>query len=108
MQPDFIKHTFYHVTLAENAEDILEQGILPTCSLGKLQANWYVSRQELEWAILHVSARHDVPVSEIVVCEVAIYFNEVKRTKRPGVFYSFKSQTIQLISPAMQYIEVEY
>jgi len=95
----------YHVTPAENTFAILKAGVDPAFSVGKLKAAWYVSRHNIEWALLHCSARHIVPVNDLAVCATLVQWDDMKRTNRKGVFYTFVVYTPENVSPAAFFVE---
>jgi hypothetical protein len=72
----------YHVTPTANLQSILEQGVSPKFSRGKLPACWYVSTpQTTLWAIAHVSARHHVDANMISVFVIETDFSALKYTR---------------------------
>jgi hypothetical protein len=99
----------FHVTPESNAGSILTYGIIPSYSTGKWKVSWYVSgkKENILWSIAHVSASKHVDVSSLVVCAVAIDWHSMKRTARPGFYYTYSSYRVESISPAIMFIEME-
>lgn len=77
----------YHVTDEGNTGSISQNGVSPAYSMGKKQVSWYVSRQKIEWAILHVAVRHRLYVQDIVICAVLVDWPNVKRSGQVGLYY---------------------
>lgn len=97
----------FHITPTKNLQSIYENGVCPEFSTGKLDASWYVNKHGVLWAIAHVSARHNISVNEISVCAVLIEWKSMRRTARPGFYYTIKNFTIENASPAEWYISPE-
>lgn len=76
----------YHVTPVANIQSIRQAGISPVFSQGKKPVCWYVSERNLVWAIAHVSTRHRKTVNQIVVYQVRLPDDVVKRTAWVGVY----------------------
>jgi hypothetical protein len=82
--PSTIKR--YHVTTAANIPSILQRGVSPDFSRGKLKVCWFVDSMRLSWAIAHVSQRSGFSVADLYVCDVWAASEYFKRTRMPGVF----------------------
>jgi hypothetical protein len=95
----------YHVTTVRNLKSILDDGIDPEMSAGMLEASWYVERAKVLWSIAHISARHEIPTSEVYVCRAQVNFSLMKRTNQPGVYYTFSRFGVEDVSPASYYFE---
>lgn len=95
----------YHVTLSDRIVSIYEQGIDPAYSTGRLDASWYVNKSQIAWAILHTSIRHGAPVADIMVCAVLIEWKHMRRTSRPGRYYTAQTFTIESATPAAWYVD---
>lgn len=74
----------WHITLKSNLESILRTGIDPARSKGKRLVSWFTTKKGLVWAFAHCSARHGVPVSELVAIEVAANRKWLERTAWKG------------------------
>jgi hypothetical protein len=66
---------------------IQEHGLLPICSTGQLKSVWLHSRSRTPWAVLHVQDRHKVSLQEVVVLEVSVPREWVKRSKLKGLLH---------------------
>lgn len=97
----------YHVTTAANLDSIYVDGVDPSYSKGKFEASWYVSKGQILWAICHVSLRHGVELDDIFVCPVLIEWNTMRRTNRPGRYYTQRTYKIENASPAAWYVDEE-
>lgn len=81
--------TLYHVSPVSNRASIARSGIEPLFSKGRLAACWYVSRDRLEWAIAHCSARHKVDVSKLDVYALkTAKMKRIRANKHQGIFNS--------------------
>lgn len=97
----------YHVTIADNVQSILETGIQPKYSRGKLKASWYVNKSNIQWAILHVASRHHEYIENVVVIAVAEDWTAFKRTNKLGVYYSLQDIEAETVSSAGMFIDLE-
>ncbi len=95
----------YHVTRAEVAHLIEQEGIDPAKSRGKMQASWYVRKNEIQWSICHVSSQHHTSVDELVICAVLVDWKDMRRMNRPGFYYTYEVYRPESISPAIFFIE---
>lgn len=89
----------YHVTPGFNHAGIISVGVDPDRSRGKRLLSWWVSRDRLEWALAHVSAKYAVSVGALWVAEGRIPGYMLRRTRlnfvfcvgvvvRPSAFYN--------------------
>lgn len=79
--------TLYHVTPDKNRGSIAVHGIEPILATGKQKLSWFVDKSRLVWALAHCSARHNVPVSDLVVFEIpAHHIPNIRRTAWKGVY----------------------
>lgn len=78
----------YHVTLASNASSILENGIDPSYSSGKMQVSWYVSKHRIEWAVLHLSLLYHVLPEDLCICACCVEPKHLSVFMQPGRYYS--------------------
>jgi hypothetical protein len=76
-----------HSTPTRNLDSINQQGLLTSKSRGKLAVVWLHSPSRSAWAVLHVSRRHKVAVSETVTIELEIPRSLLKKSGRPGLWY---------------------
>ena len=97
----------YHATPASNVDSIELNGLDPIYSQGKLEALWFVSKSNLQWAILHTALRHNCLVSDIVVYAVCVERKSLRKTRWPGRWYCFSKCTPENMSPASWFIEGE-
>jgi len=94
----------YHVTPSENVQSILDTEIDPSYHKGKMVACWFISKQRIEWAIIHCSVGHSVPIDELAVCAVLVDSKDLYKFNRPGFYYSFKGHKIESATPAMFFL----
>lgn len=94
----------YHVTPDWNVQSINETGIDPSHSRGKMKASWYVSKQHIEWAIIHTSVGHSTLIDELVVCATLVQGEDMYRFNRPGFYYTFKVHQIESATPALFFL----
>lgn len=104
MISDHYSMVVYHVTPEENVFLINKNGIDPRYSRGKMKASWYVSRRNIEWAIIHTSVGHHEPIENLVVCAVHVMGNDMYKFNRPGFYYTYKAHQIESASPAMFFL----
>lgn len=95
----------YHVTPTEHIDSIDGEGIDPSYSRGKLKASWYVNKQNIQWAILHVSLKYNVPVRDITVCATLIDWEHMRRTCQPGRYFTQHLYHPESFTPASFFIE---
>lgn len=71
---------FYHVTTSRGLRGIRKDGFIdPNMATGKRPYSWFVPLFKVDWAILHVQARHCVTLDEVVILEIDLepaYFSE--------------------------------
>lgn len=94
----------YHVTPAENVMNIHDKGLLPSLAKGKMQAVWFVSRQHIQWAIIHCSNNHSTLPEDLAVCAVLVDGKDLYRFNRPGFYYSRHIHKIESATPAMFFL----
>jgi len=78
--------TLYHITLARNANSILEFGVNLEWSRGLVPVSYWVDEDRVPWALAHVSQRKRVPVNELVIAVCSHDEAELIRTRLSGVF----------------------
>lgn len=76
----------YHVTTRYRADLIAARGIDPERSKGKRKVSWYVDQAKVDWAIAHVSIRHNCPVANIVVIPVMMGIRHFNLTQFKDVY----------------------
>lgn len=97
----------FHVTLAQNAESIWQGGVDPHRSTGKLLVSWWVDRDDVVWALAHVSARYGVPVDQLIVIECDIPSVLVRRWATPGLYCVEVKQLVGKLWGYEQFIKPE-
>lgn len=85
MRPGFTL-TLFHVTPDYNVPSIQERGIDPYFTTGKMDVCWFVSRYNIQWALLHVSFCKDVRPSGLVVMTVNQPSEKFKGFFKPGIY----------------------
>jgi hypothetical protein len=78
-----------HATPARNLRSILRLGLLTSKSQGKLKVVWLHTPSLTDWAALHTIKRHGGRVEDVVVFELSIPRQWLRRT-RSGLWYSVK------------------
>lgn len=58
---------FYHVTLEGNFYSIIHHGVMPDFSTGSRLVSWWVSEENIPWALSHVSARTHIDTSKMII-----------------------------------------
>src|SRR5689334_16342381 len=75
-----------HATPRKNIRSIFRFGLLPGLARGKLKAVWLHTGTKGDWAVNHVSDRHDVSTERVAVIEVRVTRSKLRRNRR-GVWY---------------------
>jgi len=78
----------FHVTPKKNLNSILDSGILPSMSQGKREVSWFATAPTLNWALAHISAKRNMPVSELIVFRVVVDKQFLTNTRWKGVYQS--------------------
>jgi len=78
----------YHVTHINTVDAIVRLGVNPKFSQGKRAVCWFVSRENIANAIVHVAYRHEWLLGQMSVmrCPVAAY--QLQHTAWGGVYLS--------------------
>jgi hypothetical protein len=95
-----------HTTPARNLTSIRCKGLLTAFSKGRLPACWFHSRSLSSWAMLHVSQRHNVPVSRLVTIEVSIPRTWLKRVRTHGLYYILVDAPPERLRKALTFEEI--
>lgn len=95
----------YHVTIGSNIDSIWANGIDPNYSKGKFDASWYVTKENLLWSILHVADRHDCELDDIYICAVVIDWRSMRRTNKPGRYFTTQCFKVETVTPARWFVE---
>ena len=95
----------YHVTIESNVSGITNEGVRPDLAQRNHKASWWVSKQRLEWAMLHTSARHGTPIEKLFVCAALIYWEDMKRTNLMGIYYTYELIHPESIQPAIAVLD---
>lgn len=94
----------FHATHEDNAQSIMEYGLLPKYATGKRKAVWFVPKNGIETAILHVAARHNWRVSEMIVITVIAVSDDVKYSGNGMMFYSVFPEPCESVAPAITFL----
>lgn len=97
----------YHVTIGSNVDNIWASGIDPNYSTGKLDAAWYITKENILWAICHVASRHGCLMDDIFVCSVLVEHKAMRGTCRKGIYYTKSCFFAETINPAAWFIDQE-
>lgn len=76
----------YHVSPGSNLDGILRVGVDPSKSRGAREVSWWVARERVEWALVHVSARYSVSTGGLWVFEARVPEYVPRRTKMLFVY----------------------
>lgn len=92
----------FHVSPKANEQSILKSGVDPIFSKGKAQLSWFVSYERLPWALAHCSARHNLPVSELVIFTVpSLRLRKMRRTRYDGIYATPCRTRVDISAPAI-------
>ncbi len=94
----------FHVTPEENVMSIMEHGINPKFSAGKMPVCWYVAKRYIEWAVIHVSVQHHVYPHELAVLAVLADGKDLTPFFTPGRYYSKAIMFPESVTPAMFFL----
>lgn len=94
----------YHITPTTNIDSILRKGIDPTYARGKTRACYFVIGSLIKWALLHISARHEVSVARLSILRVKVPLLLLKATSKVGVYLSKETLTIEDILRVGDYV----
>jgi hypothetical protein len=75
-----------HATPARNLRSILRHGLLTSKSQGKLKVVWTHTASMSDWAAIHTVKRHGGRVEDVVVFELSIPPQWLRRA-RTGLWY---------------------
>jgi len=76
----------YHVTHMGCVASIIENGLDPAYSNGKIKAVWLADSKRLHWAIAHVAAKHNDIIADLWVAVVHVDPRDLKRFRWPGIY----------------------
>jgi len=76
----------YHVTHWRCITSIIETGLDPAYSNGKLRAVWLADSKRLHWAIGHVAVNNHDDINDLWVCAVHVDPRDLKRWRWPGIY----------------------
>lgn len=76
-----------HATPRKNIPSICKAGLLFSKSQGRLPAVWLHAPGKTAWALIHVVKRHSGRVEDVVVIELDVPRNWLRRSRR-GLWYS--------------------
>lgn len=74
--------TYRHATLRQYLPSILAQGLDPTYATGKQPLVWLHTPSRTPWAVLHTLKRHRVTMAEVVILDVQVPRNWLRRAWR--------------------------
>lgn len=94
----------YHVTPCENVSNILATSLDPTYAKGRMKAVWFVSRGNIEWAIIHCSVAHHCMPDDLSVCACLVDGSQLHKFFKPGFYYTFDNVEIESATPAMFFL----
>jgi RNA:NAD 2'-phosphotransferase (TPT1/KptA family) len=73
--------TVRHATLARNLPGIIKAGLLTSKSQGKRHLVWVCGRAKTAWAALHVVKRHGGRVESVVILEIDVPRDWLRRSR---------------------------
>src|SRR4051794_24452445 len=88
-----------HATLVRRLGSILRDGLLCSKSRGKKAVVWLAARAKSSWAVLHTVRRHGGKVEGVVVIDVSVPRSWVRRSHRPGLWYSVRDVPPDMLGP---------
>jgi len=91
---------FYHVTHEVNVASIIENGLDPDRSRGKIKAVWLADSKRLIWAISHVALKQFCVPSRLWVCLVHVDPRELQRFRWDGIYLLKRTIEIYEVYPA--------
>lgn len=94
----------YHVTHKSCVESIIESGLNPAYSKGKIQAVWLADSKRLQWAIAHVSLKHSEAIAYLWVAVCHVDPRDLKKFRWPGIYLAEHIVPIFEIYPASDII----
>lgn len=94
----------YHVTRSTCVSSIIEGGLNPAYSKGKIQAVWLADSKRLQWAIAHVSLKHSEAIAYLWVAVCHVDPRELKKFRWPGIYLAEQIVPIFDIYPASDII----
>jgi hypothetical protein len=74
------RRVLFHAVPVHRLASILANGLLPSCSRGKLPAVWVASPSKRAYIRQHVSRRHRVPADQIVLVRVLVDRQQLRRS----------------------------
>lgn len=80
------KRTLYHVSPHFNTQSILSEGVSPAWSRGKLHVSWWITEEQLMWALAHISSRYAISVNVLAIFTASIDEALLLRTRWKGVY----------------------
>ena len=72
----------YHATLKSNLDSIRRHGLNPEYSRGKEKVVWLHTQSRRAWAIVHIHARQNVNLADIIIIEVNVPYTKLRRRRR--------------------------
>lgn len=102
-----IMTTLYHVTREAVSQSIWGEGVSPAYSTGRNRVSWWVDLETVYWALAHVSARWDVPVNKLIVCEASIPASLLHKWMRPGIYFTHATIKPQKLHGYEQFLKPE-
>lgn len=76
----------YHCTPLANRSSITEFGVDPRFHQCVKPVTWWCDYSWLSWALAHVSACHEIPVSRLIVAVADVNGDLLKRTRWQGIY----------------------
>lgn len=77
---------YYHVTLERCVSGIIDYGLDPGLSRGKIPAVWLADSKRLHWALAHVAVKHNVLIADLWVATVHVDPRDLQRFRWPGIY----------------------
>lgn len=96
---------FYHITPITNVDSIIENGLDPKKSRGKIKAVWLCDSKRLPWAISHVSLKQEVWIGWLWVCLVHVDPRELQHWRWDGIYLLKRPIEIYEIYPAQEILD---
>src|SRR5262245_26477247 len=95
-----------HTTPTRNITSIRALGLLCAKAQGRMRVVWLHAPGRSAWATLHVSRRQRVPVEDTVTFEMRIPRSVLRKSGRPGLWYTFADVLPELFTVEITFDEV--
>lgn len=99
------ENVLYHVSPHWNTAPLLNHGVDPAHSRGKMRVSWFVDESRVLWALAHCSARWSVAVDGLVVCECLVSRDTLAKSRWEGVYVSRMIIKVNKVMPYDRFVQ---